>query len=77
MTSITGSLPNLFIILGVFWVYFFGFILGLLTSDTTGAKYWKCVFLFPAVIMAIESVLIYFKYPYETPKYLAENGRYE
>jgi hypothetical protein len=27
--------------------------------------------------MALESILIYFKYPYETPKYLAQNGRYE
>jgi len=52
-------------------------LLGLLADDTTGAQYWRCIFLFPAVLMAIETALIYFKYPYETPKYLAQNHRYE
>ncbi|MBP9839155.1 MAG: hypothetical protein KBC84_10650 [Proteobacteria bacterium] len=64
MASITGALPNLLIILGLFFTYFFSFVLGLISGDFTGASTWKIIFLTPIILMALQSFIIWKYYPY-------------
>ena len=75
MGSITGSLPNLVIIFGLFFAYFFSFLLGWMSGNMSGESTWQIIFLFPLVVLALHTYLMWRVYPYETPKYLAHNGR--
>lgn len=72
MASITGCCPNLFIIFGIFFVYIFSFVLGLISFDMTGTSTWEIIFLFPIVFISAQTYLLYKVFPFETPKYLAE-----
>jgi hypothetical protein len=75
MSSIIGSFPNLVIILGLFFVYFFSFVLGSISGDMTGGSTWKIIFLFPILVLAVHSYFMWKVYPYETPKYLAQTNQ--
>lgn len=77
MANITGGFSNLFIIVGLFFLYLFGFVLGVATGDQIGYAYWKIVFLFPILPQLLQIYLLLTTFPYETPKYLAHNGKTE
>jgi len=75
MSSITGSCPNLFIICGLVLSYLFAFVLGIITSDMTGASSWQIIFLLPILLIVLQTHLLWKVFPYETPKYLAQNDQ--
>jgi hypothetical protein len=45
------------------------------TGDQTAKDYWYLVFGIPQIIIVIQTVLIAFVFPYETPKYLLTVGK--
>jgi F0F1-type ATP synthase assembly protein I len=75
MSSITGSCPNLFIICGLVLSYLVGLVLGVVTSDMSGASTWQIIFLLPIIFILTQTYLLSKVFPYETPKYLAQNNR--
>jgi hypothetical protein len=64
MINITGAFINLSIIVGLFFVYFFGFILASITGDWAGASYWHIVFMFPLLTIGAQLLLLWFVYPF-------------
>ena len=71
MATLTGALTNLSFFFGYFFAYTFGYLLNVFSGDMTGASTWKILFLFPAVLIAVQTLLLWKVFPYETPKYLA------
>lgn len=61
--------------MGLFILYLIGYVLGSLWGDLSGALTWKMVFLFPIIPIAIQTALLTYIYPFETPKYLAHHNR--
>lgn len=72
-----GSYVQLNICLGVFFGCFFAYLLSKATGDSTGDAYWFILFGFPEITIAIQSLLLIFVFPYETPKYLLSIGKEE
>lgn len=64
MINITGAFINITIIIGLFFAYFFGFILATITGDWTGASYWHIIFMFPLLTICLQSALLWFVYPF-------------
>lgn len=75
MATLTGALTNLSFFFGYFMTYTFGYLLNVISGDMTGASTWQILFLFPIVIIALQTILIWKVFPYESPKYLAEKQR--
>lgn len=72
MATLTGALTNLSFFVGYFITYAFGYLLNVISGDMTGASTWRILFLAPAVLIVIQTLLLCKVFPYETPKYLAE-----
>jgi hypothetical protein len=62
---------------GQFFGSFFAYVLSQITNDTTGRSTWYYVYAFPLLTIILQSLLLVFVYPYETPKYLLMNGKDE
>lgn len=72
-----GSYTQLFVTVGVFFGVFFAYILKKITGDDTGSDFWYILYGFPEITLVIQTVVLLFVYPYETPKYLLLNKREE
>lgn len=74
-TNFMGIFCNLLIVVGIFFAYFFKLILSFITFDSTGASYWKTIYALPILVILIQTFVYVTYYPFETPKYLALNGK--
>lgn len=72
-----GSYAQLNICLGVFTGCIFTYILKKITGDETCKDFWFIVFGLPELTIAIQTVMLLFVFPYETPKYLLSMGKEE
>mgnify|MGYP006999957212 CR=1 FL=1 len=77
MNTITGACTNFFMTFGFLFLYLFSFLLNLATGDPTGASSLVVLFLFPILIIVLQEYLFFRYFPYETPKYLAEQHNRE
>jgi hypothetical protein len=59
----------------VFFGCFFKYILGILADDSEGKSIWIYEFGFPLITLIIQTLILIFVFPYETPKYLLINKR--
>lgn len=64
-------------VLGVFFGCFFAFILKMVTGDKTGQDFWFYLYGFPEVTIFLQSLILLFVFPYETPKYHLMEGKEE
>ena len=79
-TEISGTLGTfnqLNVTLGVFLGTFFTYILKKITGDETGEKFWFITFGLTQVTILVQTLILIFVYPYETPKYLLSIGKEE
>jgi MFS family permease len=72
-----GSYAQLNICLGVFTGCILAYILKKITGDNTGEQSWYIIFGFTELTIAIQTAILIFVYPYETPKYLLSIGKEE
>lgn len=70
-----GSYMQLNVTLGVFFGVFFAYLLKKMTGDTTGKDFWYILYGFPEITILIQTLVLLFVYPYETPKYLLSVGK--
>lgn len=70
-----GSYAQLNVCLGVFSGCFLAYILKKATGDPSGKDFWFIVFGLTEVTIAIQTVVLIFIFPYETPKYLLSVGK--
>ncbi len=70
-----GSYMQLLVTAGVFFGCFFTYILKKVTGDETGKEFWYILYGFPEITVLIQTLVLLFVYPYETPKYLLLKGR--
>jgi MFS family permease len=75
IASISGSFANAAIIAGLFFLYLFGYLLKLATGDPTGGESWRVLFLFPILLIAMQTLILLRVFPFQTPKYLAHNNK--
>lgn len=72
-----GSYTQLNVCLGVFTGCIFAYILKKATGDNSGESSWYIIFGLTELTVAIQTVILIFVYPYETPKYLLSIGKEE
>ena len=65
-----GSYTQLNIAFGMFFGCLFAYILSQITGDDTGRYYWYYVYAFPQISIIAQTLLLFFVFPFETPKYL-------
>ena len=70
-----GTLPQLNVTLGVFFGPLFKYILVKATGDESCKDFWWIVFGFTQITLVVQTVLLLFVFPYETPKYLLSVDR--
>jgi MFS family permease len=70
-----GSFAQLNICLGVFVGCFFTYLLKKLSGDESCKDFWFFVFGLTEVTLLVQSLILLFVFPYETPKYLLLQGR--
>lgn len=70
-----GALNQFFIAFGVFFSFCFKFILEKVADDEKGESIWWIVFAFPLLTISLQTFLLRFVFPYETPKYLLQKNR--
>jgi MFS family permease len=64
ISSITGLFANAFIIVGIFFLYLFGYLLGVVTGNPSGSETWIIIFLFPIVVILLQYLLLTKVYPF-------------
>jgi hypothetical protein len=70
-----GALNQFFVAFGVFFSFFFEYVLTKIANDPTGNDIWVIVFGFPIITIVIQTIVLIFVFPYETPKYLLLQNR--
>lgn len=65
-----GALNQFFVAFGVFFSFFFEYVLSKISDDPTGRAIWIYVFGFPLLTILGQSSVLILIFPYETPKYL-------
>lgn len=70
-----GAINQVFISSGVFFSFCFKYILEAIADDPNGEKVWWIVFGFTLVVIPIQTILLLFVFPFETPKYLILHER--
>jgi hypothetical protein len=65
-----GSYTQLLVCFGCFFSVFFAYILKKVTGDDTGREFWYILYGFTLITLVIQTVVLLFVFPYETPKYL-------
>ncbi len=65
----TGALTQVFVSMGVGTTYLFYYILFKAVPDEKQDQIWYYVFGFPLITIFIQTILLLFVFPYETPKY--------
>jgi hypothetical protein len=59
---------------GIFFGQFLSYFLKKISGDLTGQDFWVLIFVFPIFTQLIQLAALIFYCPYETPKYLMDNG---
>ena len=49
--------------------YFLAYLLKKISGDLTGESFWPIIFGFPLLIICLQSFVLLYIYPFETPKY--------
>lgn len=70
-----GVLFQFFMALGSVFCFILSYLLKIITEDIGLESSWQGVFAFPLFPLLTQILLINFKYPFETPKYLILNNR--
>lgn len=71
-----GTFPQLNVTLGVVFGCFFRYLLSyVFDNDPTSVNTWFILFGFTLITVALQTVVLLFVFPYETPKYLLLKGR--
>jgi SP family sugar:H+ symporter-like MFS transporter len=70
-----GSLSQLNVTIGVFLGSFISYVLKKITGDPTGNDFWFISFGIPQITIVLQTVILLFVFPYETPKYLLSVGK--
>lgn len=70
-----GVLFQFFMAFGTVFCYLFAFVMGRVLGDAERENVWWVVFGFPLVTLVMQTMLMGWRFRYETPKYLIENGR--
>ena len=69
-----GALNQFSVAFGVFFSFFFEFILSQIFDDD-GSKIWWVVFGLTLVTVVVQTLMLIFVFPFETPKYLLLKGK--
>jgi hypothetical protein len=69
-----GTFMQLNVGLGTFMGYFITYCLKKITGDLTCIDFWQVVFGIPFVTLSLQTIILLFVFPYETPKYLLLKG---
>ena len=72
-----GTFTQLNLTSGIILGYFFTYLLKKITGDYTGEAFWFIIFGFPLVTIAIQSFILIYVFPFETPKYLLMQNKQE
>lgn len=59
---------------GQFFGSIFAYVLTQITQDASGRSSWYYVYAFPQITLILQSLLLLFVFPYETPKYHLMRG---
>jgi len=70
-----GTYNQLAICSGGTFACFFAYALKKATGDESGRDFWHILYAFPELILAFQTVVLLFAFPYETPRYLLSVGR--
>jgi MFS family permease len=69
-----GSLNQIFIGFAQFFCFLLAFILSKVLDKNSESTFWKIIAEFPLLTILIQTFILLFVFPYETPKYLYEKG---
>jgi len=69
-----GSINQLMLSIGLIFTFVQTYILSLFLSPEI---YWRIVYVTPIFFLGVQIFNLKFNFPYETPKYLLEQGRRE
>lgn len=72
-----GSYAQLCITFGISFACIFAYALKKITNDFTGRECWYYLYGFTEVTILIQSIILLFVFPYETPKYWLLIGKEE
>jgi MFS family permease len=72
-----GALNQFMIAFGVFFGCIFKLLLSLIFDNKDGSAIWQIIFGFTLLTILIQTIVLLFIFPYETPKYLLLNNRKE
>ena len=72
-----GIFVQLNITLGVLTGYLSTYLLKQMTGDYTCESFWPVVFAIPLLVILTQSIVLLCIFPYETPKYLLQQGQEE
>ncbi len=70
-----GVLFQFFMALGTVFCFILSYLLKIITEDIGLESSWEGVFAFPLLPLLAQLLLVNFKYPFETPKYLILSNR--
>ena len=70
-----GSYNQLLVCFGCFFACIFAYILKKITGDDTGRDFWYILYGFTEITLIIQTLVLLFVFPYETPKYLLSVGK--
>jgi hypothetical protein len=48
-----------------------------INNDATGESFWFLIFGIPQITVSIQTIVLIFVFPFETPRYLISKGRKE
>jgi hypothetical protein len=72
-----GTYAQLNVVLGVTTGCFVPYMLTKITGDEAGRDFWFVSLGFPQIMLIVQSLVLLFVFPYETPKYLLLKGKDE
>lgn len=75
LTGTFGVLFQFFMALGTVFCFILSYLLKIITEDIGLESSWEGVFAFPLLPLLAQLLLVNFKYPFETPKYLILSNR--
>jgi hypothetical protein len=70
-----GTFPQFNVSGGVVIAYLLTYVLKKITGDLSCESFWFIVFGVPQIVIMIQTILLIFVFPYDTPKYLLLKGR--
>ena len=70
-----GTLTDVGVNAGALMPFFLVYLCSKATGDLSAQSYWMLVFAFPFLTVLLQTVMLLWVFPYETPKYLLINGQ--